>query len=228
MNYSIPKPSPSISLYLLACAVIIGLCALFLAALNAFMQIMLPLQATFAAALIEIGMIVEAVAASRGKNKVAWLGLLTSLFVSGTYNYIQAQASGNGLNSLLLFALALGPLTSLSFLAMTLGKELSKYEAQVLSWQVSKQSWIDEQEKAALRRKDRQEARQLELQNRQLSGNFPKETAKQISDWRSISIEDRDLISKMTTEEIVATYPISDRTARNWKKWARENGYHQE
>lgn len=40
-------------------------------------------------------------------------------------------------------------------------------------------------------------------------------------DWRDVPGEDRVLIAAMNTRQIQAMYGVSDRTARNWRAWAR-------
>ena len=44
--------------------------------------------------------------------------------------------------------------------------------------------------------------------------------------WRTLPEEDRDLVRNMPTAEIVQQYRVSERTARNWKDYAKNNGYH--
>jgi len=43
-------------------------------------------------------------------------------------------------------------------------------------------------------------------------------------DFRSLPEEDRALIASMTTAQIVQKYSVSDRTARNWRAKANQNG----
>jgi len=67
------------------------------------------------------------------------------------------------------------------------------------------------------------------LENDQkMTGNLPEiiptqESAKW-NDWRKLPVEDRALVATMATFEIVQKYGVSDRTARNWRKAAR-NGH---
>lgn len=123
----------------------IGLATPFLAAFAAFSHIMPWYQAVFAALLIEASMVVEAVALVRGRNWLAAIGLSISLVISATYNYIQAQTAGDGPNPNMLFALALGPLSTLTFQAMATGKELGNNERQVEVWEERRQEWLDQQ-----------------------------------------------------------------------------------
>ncbi len=57
--------------------------------------------------------------------------------------------------------------------------------------------------------------------------NAPKHAeTRQISDWRSLNISDKERIAEMTTESIMAEWPVSARTAREWKGKAKRNGWH--
>jgi protein-S-isoprenylcysteine O-methyltransferase Ste14 len=44
------------------------------------------------------------------------------------------------------------------------------------------------------------------------------ESSRKVTDWRKLPAEDRELIKKMNTPEIVKQYAVSERTARNWRK----------
>lgn len=131
------KPRLSASFWLLCLLAGVGLVALFLAAYHAFAQVMEPYQAGFAALLIEAGMVSEAIALARG-NRLAAVGTVISLVVSGTYNYVQVDAAKK-LEGWPLYALALGPLFALAFLALAIGQELREYEAQLANWQAQEQ-----------------------------------------------------------------------------------------
>lgn len=54
---------------------------------------------------------------------------------------------------------------------------------------------------------------------RQDGGNFP---AGKISDWRTLPEVERGRIGAMDTAAIQSTYGVSERTARNWRKSARQ------
>jgi len=57
--------------------------------------------------------------------------------------------------------------------------------------------------------------------------NAPKHAeTRQISDWRSLNISDKERIAEMTTESIMAEWPVSARTAREWRGKAKRNGWH--
>lgn len=196
------KPVLSAAFWLLAVLALVGLAALFLAADHAFGQVMPWYQAMFAALLIEAGMVSEAVALARGRNWLAAAGMGISLVVSGTYNYIQVAAVGQslGLAGWPLFALALGPLFALSFLALAIGQELRMYEALLADWQADqdvqaaqeaqqaaqgvalRQAWLDEQERlrqaAALEHERAQQAALLERQRLEVEAHERVELAR--------------------------------------------------
>jgi hypothetical protein len=163
-GYSIPKPRWPLSLWLLMVTLGVGLAALFLAAFHAFDEVMPTVQAVFAAALIEVGVVVEAISLVRGRNRLALVALSVSLVVSGTYNYIQVEIAGKNAgitDTWQLFTLALGPLSALTFLAMAAGKEMSEHDARVAAWQTDRQAWMDKERQRKERREDRQRKRQM-------------------------------------------------------------------
>ena len=172
-DYPISKPRPSASFWLLSVLVLVGLVALFLAADFAFSRIMHNhWQAAFAAGLIEAGMIVEAIAVMRSqKNWPALIGLVISLVVSGTYNYIQAEQAGLAAgitNPWQLLTLALGPLSALAFLAMAVGRELGEHEKRLATWQVKRQEWLEAWEA-------RRHAQEIEAEKMRLNAELKKE-----------------------------------------------------
>jgi hypothetical protein len=153
------KPTLSTSIYLLGGLVVIGLAALGIAAYTAFLQVAPWYQALFAAALIEASMVAEAIAIVR-KNWFAIPGVIISLLVSGTYNYIQAEQTGriHGLtDGWQLLTLAIGPLSALFFLALSLGYEMRRHDREVDDWRGQMDQAQQHQEQTAL------EIRQLEL-----------------------------------------------------------------
>ena len=166
MNYPVQKPSLSIVVYGLLALAIIGLIAMGIAAHTAFSQVAQPLQAVFAAILIEAVMVIEAITIIR-RNWWAAGGILISLTVSVTYNYIQAQQAGklHGLtDSWQLFTLAVGPISALLFLALTIGHELSEHDKRIKAWEKDRQKWQENRvAKAEADRKEKEE-RQLEAQ----------------------------------------------------------------
>jgi hypothetical protein len=84
---------------------------------------------------------------------------------------------------------------------------------------------------AELERQERKEARLLLKEIRkeaENSGNLPEPSAPARLDWRRLPVEDRDRIRSMSTRQIVQEYQVEERTARNWRSAARNNGYHNE
>lgn len=152
-DYPMSRPEAGTAVYLLSILVVIGLIALFIAANHAFSQIMTWYQAAFAALLIEAGLVIEAIAFIRSKgdrwyqrNPLAAGGLLVTVLVSLTYNYIQADLAGGSsgiTNEIELFALAVGPLSALVFVALTLGKEIDEHEKDINQWQIERQTWFE-------------------------------------------------------------------------------------
>lgn len=60
-----------------------------------------------------------------------------------------------------------------------------------------------------------------------ISSNLPErkperiqKVSENLSDWRKLPQEDKDLIKSMEVKEIISTYKTSERTARNWRKQA--------
>ena len=221
MNYTIPKPNPPFTLWALGAIVLVGLSALFLAAYSAFSQVVSPAQAFFSALLIEAGAVVEALALVRGKNMIALLGMIASLAVSCTYNYIQVSVAGAGMPWIELVMLAVGPLTSLTFLSMAAGKELSLYESRVKAWEEKRQGWADRR----ARKEEAKEVRNLAKDNETFQAETYQES---YSDWRNLPEEDRAICAELTTDQIRQKYGVSSRTALNWYNKARSNGHHVE
>lgn len=57
--------------------------------------------------------------------------------------------------------------------------------------------------------------------------NSPKHAeTRQIRDWRALSTQERERIATLSTEAVMAEYPVSARTAREWRGKARNNGWH--
>ncbi|MBE7553651.1 MAG: hypothetical protein HS126_21495 [Anaerolineales bacterium] len=164
-NYPHPRPTVPVQLYLLAGLSVFGLAALWLAAFHAFLQVASGPQAFFAATLIEAGLIIEALALiKRPKVWYIWIAVSISLVVSGTYNYIQAASMATGpngeptLNSWQLLTLALGPLSALCFVSLTLGYELREYQARLEKWQIDRATWLEQRWQEAEARQQQAEA----------------------------------------------------------------------
>jgi hypothetical protein len=148
MNYTIEKPKMSFVVYLLGTVIVFALIALGIASFTAFNKIADFWQAFFSALTIEVAGIVEAMALARGKNKIGFAGMVLTLLVSGTYNYIQAEQAGrlSGItDQWQLGSLALGPLFALTVLSLTVGKEIRNHEDRVQKWGRDRQNWELEQ-----------------------------------------------------------------------------------
>lgn len=163
-QYPFARPTVPVQLYLLSGLSVFGLAALWLAAFHAFLQVASGPQAFFAATLIEAGLIIEALALiKRPKVWYIWIAVSISLVVSGTYNYIQAAAMAVGadglptLNPWQLGTLALGPLSALAFVSLTLGYELREHQTRLEKWQTDRAAWAEAR---------RQETEQREAQEK--------------------------------------------------------------
>lgn len=140
LRYIKSKPGPSAQLIGLSALAVAGLLALWLAAFAAFSNIASWPQAAAASTLIEAGLIIEALAWMRWRSQFALTGLIASLLVSGTYNYLQAdQAAEISLWPLL--ALALGPLVALATVALALGDALTQYQLSIDKWEAERSVW---------------------------------------------------------------------------------------
>jgi len=134
------KPVISIQFYLVGVLASGGLFALFFAALHAFSSVSPWYQAIFASFLIEAGLVIEALALVKNpRNPFAWVGVIISTLVSGTYNFYQASANAANLipamNDWQLITVAFGPLSALMFVSFTFGAMLRAYQSEVLEWE---------------------------------------------------------------------------------------------
>lgn len=171
-QYPYEKPRPQVQLWLLLFITIGGLIALFLAAYHAFQLVASPPQAFFAALLIEVGLVVEAIALiNRPKTFFPWAGLIIGFIVSGSYNYTQAAKAGQGLGGFELFALAFGPLSALAFVSLTLGNELRAYQEKGAEWERNRVEWAEKERRRLEAKEERKEA-----QSRKDSGKPEAET----------------------------------------------------
>jgi hypothetical protein len=171
-DYSIPKPTLSPAAWALGGAVIIGLIGLGAVAFHVFSMVdPWPVALAFAA-VIEAGAAVECLSILRG-NRWAVAGAVISLAVSGSYNVTRITRAGLDLPIAEAAALAIGPLSAVLFLALSLAHELHQHEAAVKGWQEARQAWQDDQARtAALRQAEAEErsrqaeAERLERENR--------------------------------------------------------------
>jgi len=219
ITYPHPKPKPSLQLYALAVLAAFGLAALWLAAFDAFTKIAPAPQAFFAATLIEAGLIAEAMALVRYKD--SWypkLGLVVSIIVSGTYNFIQAdiantlriEASQPALAMWPLLALALGPLLALAFLALALGDTLQRHQAAADQWATDRANWLADR---AAKAEERQ--RQQELWQRQREQEEAEHRRKVEEDQRQYERKEAERKRKRAERAARQRQPIPARTAQN-------------
>lgn len=172
-----PRPTFPIAGYALAVAVGIGLIALSIAAYTAFASVMTPEHALFAAAVVEVGAVVESLALARARSftdgALAFFAVVASVVVSATYNYTQVAQAAAALkiSQWELVMLALGPLVALVFLSLNFGRVLRAYEQAVTEWQNGKAQYAQSAQAAAQRaednaRYDAQRAQEREAQRR--------------------------------------------------------------
>jgi hypothetical protein len=191
VNFPTPKPRLSPLVYGLIGLAAVGLLALGIAAYTAFIQVAGWVQALAASVLIEAVMVLEAMAIIR-RNRWAIAGVVVSLIVSVTYNYIQAQHAGaaHGLtNWWQLGTLAVGPLSALLFLALTIGHELAQHDQRVEQWSASRQAWQQQQagQAAQARREQEERSQQLQLERERIAAQVEIEKA------RAMATEDRKI-----------------------------------
>ncbi|MCK6625578.1 MAG: hypothetical protein L6R45_10430 [Anaerolineae bacterium] len=94
----------------------------------------------------------------RPKLWYIWLAVAIFLAVSGTYNYIQAQLSAPTFNPWQLGTLALGPLSALAFVSLTLGYELAEYQRRLEKWQTGRAEWLEARRREIEEREEREKA----------------------------------------------------------------------
>lgn len=164
LSYPHTRPQMPVQLYLLSGLVVFGLAALWLAAFHAFQQVASGPQAFFAATLIEAGLVIESLAlVKRPQLWYIWIAVAISLAVSGTYNYIQAALAAPGFNFWQLGTLALGPLSALAFVSLTLGYELAEHQRRLEKWQTDRADWIEARRQEA---EERERQKDIELNTR--------------------------------------------------------------
>jgi len=235
-TYPIEKPKPSIQLIFLAVITGCGLAALFFAAFASFrISTGNTAQAIFAALLIEVGLAAEAFALiKRPKTIYPWIGLLVAFFVSGTYNWYQAdihtQQSGVTISDLVLFALAFGPLSALAFVSLTLGNEIREWQVATGKWQTDAMEWAVNERKRLERAESRAESRRKMPENEtDLPVNLPENSGNDLPGWIPVEPQSishfRELVGNGTiilppglTGKSLTVIPTvkDDRTGRNW------------
>jgi hypothetical protein len=235
-TYPIDKPKPSIQLIFLAVITVCGLAALFFAAFASFrISTGNIAQAAFAALLIEVGLAAEAFALiKRPKSLYPWVGLLIAFFVSGTYNWYQAEMHTKeavvSISNVTLFALAFGPLSALAFVSLTLGNEIREYQNAVGKWQTEAMGWAVNERKRLERAEKRAESkRKTPENNEQLPENLPENSGKQLPQWVTVEPQSighfRELVGDgtivlppgLTGKDLTVIDSVrDDRTGRNW------------
>ncbi len=90
------------------------------------------------------------------------------------------------------------------------------------------QAAADERAERREMRRERQAATYGEMpQLAETRRNSPQlAETRQTADWRALSVPEREQIAGMSTEAVMAAYPVSARTAREWREKARNNGWH--
>lgn len=241
LQYPYEKPKPPIQLWLLSTLVIVGLVALFLAAFHAFSQVAIWPQALAAAFLIEVGLVIESIALiKRPKSIFPWIALVIAYIVSGTYNYTQAQAAETNLNWWQLSTLALGPLSALAFVSLTLGYELREHQRKIEEWNRKRAEWAEIERKRLEERAEKERKRQERRAERdrkraeeraerdrkaeilpEFSGNFPQwlpEAPANLKHFKMMVKSGQIILPPGLTGEDLTAIPAvgTPRTGRNW------------
>ena len=209
-----------ITIPLLALVAASGLVALFLAARAAFATVAGPQQAVAAALLIEAGAIVEAVTFARSRNWLAGVGLAIMFAVSATYNYTQAHDARPELLWWQLAALALGPLSALTFISLALGTELRKHNQRTEAERAEEVAYQRHEEALARRRAERREYKAVTV-----TGQMT-DSVTDVPRWqdKQAFLDDTDRPDDLTIERLAKMSGRSERTARRWLRAATENG----
>ena len=225
-NYTIPKPSLPFVARALGGLLVIGLIGLGTAAYVAFAYIGHWWQALAFALVVELCGVIEALAIMRG-NRFAIPGLAISLAVSVSYNWTQAEQAAallaTPLSFLQLAALAIGPMSAVFFVALTLGHELRAHEQAVVTWEQERQKWADDQAEREARRVERRELRQ----ERAVAQLPPVQVTQLAQEARAMTqpgtYEDfrlaqmvRNGAGPMDYRQVMAQFNVSRRTAYRW------------
>lgn len=138
------RPRPPITVIALIIVAVAGLFTQFLAAETAFALIgRTTLYSIFAALLIELAIVVDAIVVARNRNIIALAGLIIAMVVSAVYNYTLADLSSTDyvLRIWQKLALALGPLFALAAIGLALGEELYKYSLQLDAYEQDQEAY---------------------------------------------------------------------------------------
>lgn len=231
-QYPIDKPRPHFQLVALSIIAVCGLTALFFAAFASFrIATGNTSQAFFAALLIEVGLLVEALSLiNRPKTLYPWLGLFIAFIVSGTYNWYQAHQhtleTGVIISGWTLFALAFGPLSALAAIALTMGSELREYQNKVSAWVEDRAEWAEGERKRLERKQSRAESKRKHLPEKpetagKSSGNFPPwlpVEPQSVAHFRQLVADGVIILPPgLTGQSLTCVDAVkSDRTGRNW------------
>lgn len=236
-DYAVPKPVLPVAAYLLGACVLFGLLGLGLVAYSVFAMVDTFLVALAFAAVIEFGMISEAVSILRG-NWYAAVGILISLIVSGFYNYTKvAQAAALlsvKMGGFEIVALAIGPLSAVFFLALSFGLELKQHEASLGKWNENYANWLKAQQDQAKQQEAEKEdkARALELEKARLETEAKKavelerikaEERQHKREWKGRTSTATSTTEGRTSTEAVAIIPG---TYEDFQALLRNNGTH--
>lgn len=91
-------------------------------------------------------------------------------------------------------------------------------------------AWNRSEERKIARSDVKQMARNVSGNFRKVSATPPTEWAiapQNTADWRKLKPEEKDALADMSIEEMVSLYPITERTARNWKVNLKSEGYYE-
>ena len=200
-RYPYQKPRVSLQLITLGIVDLCGLIALFFAAFAAFSLVAPWYQAFFAALIIEVGLIVEALALiNRPRSIYPWIGLVVSYVVSGTYNYTQAATVGYELASIELLALAFGPLSALAVVSLTFGNELRAHQDNVLKWQVNRAEWVETEYTRIEQQRLEAEQKRLEMEQKHAEKMARIEAKKDVS---KVSHKNKSGVPKLSQSEML-------------------------
>lgn len=135
------QPKVPLTVWTLTLVAASGLVAQFLAARAALDQVLTSSWHSGAAAiLIEAVAVIDALVLMRSRNWAAIPGLVVALLVSGTYNYIQAEAAQPEWGWWRLGTVAVGPLAALFSVGLVLGQELYDHRWRLAEWEAERLS----------------------------------------------------------------------------------------
>lgn len=240
-NYPIPKPKQGFMFYFVIVILTLAMLASVISAYSAFSLVMSEFQAGLISASVELGLIAELIFAMQGK-KVAVLGGLLALIISGTYNYIQVanNAVKMGMNNeFLILCLAFGIIIMVISLSITLGNDYMEFTKKIDNWQnsytIAYKEWEERQEKRQDKLKIREvveKSRSNLLNNTVNSSNsnlqFLQENTDNLQNSTTgirtvrhkanLTEDDINYIKSHSINELKQKFPLtSEKTLYNWK-----------